>query len=86
MSGITWDTALQQHVPRDVLSRVASYDDLLSFSSVPVGLLLVGPAAAKWGAETVTLVCGMVFVVAALLPLGVRSVRNLPAAVLEREK
>jgi MFS family permease len=81
LSGITWDTALQQHVPRDVLSRVSSYDDLLSFSSIPLGLLLVGPAAAKWGAETVTLVCGIAFVVAALVPLAVRSVRDLPAVV-----
>jgi hypothetical protein len=60
---------------------VSSYDDLLSFSSIPLGLLLVGPAAAKWGAETVTLVCGIAFVVAALVPLAVRSVRDLPAVV-----
>ncbi|WNV86353.1 MFS transporter [Umezawaea sp. Da 62-37] len=80
VSGVTWETALQQHVPQDVLSRVSSYDDLLSFGAIPVGLLLVGPAADRWGAEAVTLVCGLVFAVAVLLPLTARSVRELGSA------
>lgn len=77
--GVVWDTALQQHVPGDVLARVASYDDLLSFASIPLGLLLVGPAATAWGAETVALVCGAVCVASVLAPLTVRSFRDLTA-------
>ncbi|MET1074872.1 MAG: MFS transporter [Umezawaea sp.] len=80
VSGVTWETALQQHVPRDVLSRVSSYDDLLSFGAIPVGLLLVGPAAGRWGADAVTLVCGVAYAVAVLLPLTSRSVRELGSA------
>jgi MFS family permease len=79
MSGITWETSLQQHVARDVLSRVASIDDLLSFAAIPIGQLLVGPAAARWGATSVALWCGIAFAAAALAPLASRSVRDLPA-------
>ncbi|MEO6090427.1 MAG: MFS transporter [Umezawaea sp.] len=77
--GVLWDTTFQQHVPGDVLSRVASYDDPLSFGSIPLGLLLVGPAAAAWGAETVALVCGIVVAASSLAPLTARSFRDLPA-------
>ena len=41
--GIAWDTSLQQHVPGRVLSRISSFDDLLSFAAIPAGELLVGP-------------------------------------------
>lgn len=77
VSGVVWDTALQRHVPGEVLSRVASYDDLLSFGAIPLSLLLVGPAAATWGAEAVTLVCGAVCAVSAVSPLAVREFRDL---------
>ncbi len=77
--GVAWDTALQQHVPGDVLSRVSSYDDLLSFGSIPLSLLLVGPAATAWGAEAVALVCGVLCAVSAVAPLAVREFRDLQA-------
>ena len=79
ISGITWDTALQQNVPRELLSRIASFDDLLSYAAIPVGLLLTGPAAAHFGAAPVALACGVAYAVASLAPLAVRSVRDLPA-------
>jgi MFS family permease len=79
ISGITWDTALQRNVPRELLSRIASFDDLLSYAAIPVGLLLTGPAAAHFGAAHVALACGAAFAVASLAPLAVRSVRELPA-------
>ncbi|MFD9735770.1 MFS transporter [Umezawaea sp. NPDC059074] len=79
VSGVTWDTAVQGNIRPDVLSRVSSYDDLLSFASIPLGLLLVGPAAEHWGARTVALVGGIAFVIASLAPLLTRSVRGLTA-------
>ncbi|MEV4534882.1 MFS transporter [Asanoa sp. NPDC049518] len=79
-SGITWESAVQQHVPSAQLGRVSSIDDLLSFAAIPAGQLLVGPAAALWGGARVALVCGVVFAAAALAPLGVRAVRTLAAA------
>ncbi|MCP2257121.1 putative arabinose efflux permease, MFS family [Streptoalloteichus tenebrarius] len=78
--GIAWDTALQQHVPRDALSRVSSYSDLLSYVTMPVSQLLIGPVAARWGGAPVAFWCGIAFAVVALTPLAARSVRNLPAA------
>ena len=41
--GVLWDTALQQHVPRERLSRVAAWDQLGSFVAIPIGLTIVGP-------------------------------------------
>jgi MFS family permease len=78
--GVTWDTSVQQHVPRVALSRVGAYSDLLSYAAIPVGELLVGPAAQHWGGAAVALCCGLTFAAAALVPLAVREVRDLPAA------
>jgi MFS family permease len=79
VSGVSWDTALQQHVPRHLLSRVSSFDDLLSFVAIPAGLLLVGPAAARFGGPTVELWCAGLYALSSLAPLLIRTVRNLPA-------
>jgi len=78
-SGITWESALQRHVGPAHLGRVSSIDDLLSFAPIPLGQLLVGPAAAVWGGARVALVCGVAFAVAALAPLTARAVRTLAA-------
>jgi predicted MFS family arabinose efflux permease len=77
-SGITWDSALQRHVAPEHLGRVSSIDDLVSYAPIPVGQLLVGPAAAAWGGARVALWCGLAFAVAALAPLAFRAVRTLP--------
>lgn len=74
---VQWDTAMQQHVPREVLSRVASYDLLGSFLLTPIAFAVIGPIAglvgvraAIWGAAAL--------VVAATAPvLAVRDVRTL---------
>ncbi|MEV7225818.1 MFS transporter [Polymorphospora sp. NPDC051019] len=81
-SGITWDTALQRHVDKAALARVSSIDDLLSFAAIPVGQVLVGPLAARWGGTTVALWCGIAFAVAALAPLAARPVRRLESATV----
>ncbi|HEX7306744.1 MFS transporter [Lentzea sp.] len=81
VAGIMWETSLQQHVPREALSRVASYDDLLSYAAIPLSQLLVGPAAALWGGATVALWAGVAFVLAMVAPLALKSVRNLGAPV-----
>ncbi|WP_197520232.1 MFS transporter [Mycobacterium sp. E1386] len=74
---IAWDTCVHQHVPRHELSRISAYNDLLSYTCVPVGQLLVGPAAAWLGPASVALYAGIGFVVAAIAPLSSRSVRQL---------
>lgn len=75
--GVFWDLALQQHVPRDKLSRVASYDALGSFLAVPVGQVLAGPLAELIGVtEAIWLAFGL-YVVAQGGCLLVPDVRRL---------
>lgn len=84
-AGITWDTSLQRHIPRHMLSRIASFDDLLSYAPIPVGELLVGPAASSFGPKNVMLFCGIAYVIVTLAPLSTRSVRDLPATPPARQ-
>ena len=76
VSGITWETALQANVPGDALSRVSAYDDLFSFIAIPLSQLAAGPLAASIGAPRLAVMCGLGYVVAALLPLLSREVRR----------
>ncbi|WP_157751463.1 MFS transporter [Actinoplanes derwentensis] len=69
ISAITWNTALQTRVPREALSRVSAFDDLFSFIAIPLSQLAAGPLAAALGAGPVALACGVVYVIAALVPL-----------------
>ncbi|RKT08299.1 putative MFS family arabinose efflux permease [Streptomyces sp. 3211.6] len=80
ISGISWDTSLQEHVPAGVLSRVTSYDDLLSYIAIPVGQLCVGPLAHAFGGFRVTVIAGIVYALTAVLPLASAAVRRLPHA------
>ena len=47
--GVMWDTAMQQQIPQDRLSRVSSYDAIGSFVFIPIGAALAGPVAAAIG-------------------------------------
>ncbi|MEU9089948.1 MFS transporter [Streptomyces sp. NPDC048428] len=80
VTAVAWDTSLQEHVPPHALSRVASYDDLLSYVAIPVGQLSVGPLAQTYGAFHVATGAGILSAAAAVLPLATRSVRRLPHA------
>jgi hypothetical protein len=54
-----WETALQQRIPSQVYSRVRSYDLLVSFVFMPVGMATF-PLVAKWlGYEETLLVAGV---------------------------
>jgi len=75
--GISWETALGQHVPIDKLSRVSSYDMLGSFIAGPVGQLTVGYVAVAISAKAVELYGAALFVLITLITLVVPSVWNL---------
>ncbi|HZX01799.1 MFS transporter [Kribbella sp.] len=81
ISGISWDTSLQEHVARGVLSRLASIDDLLSFIAIPAGTLAAGPLADHFGARPVTLAAAIVYGAAAWGSLLFKDVRTLPHGV-----
>lgn len=84
--GVSWETSLQEHVPTQTLSRVASIDNLLSYIAIPVGQLLVGPLSAVFGGFRLALFAGLFYVVAALAPLASSAVRQLPHSVTDRQK
>jgi hypothetical protein len=52
---VWWLTALAERVPPDKLSRVTSYDWMVSLALLPLGFVLAGPAADALGAANVML-------------------------------
>ncbi|MFE0699739.1 MFS transporter [Streptomyces sp. NPDC058872] len=78
---VLWETALQTHVPEHALSRVSSYDHLLSAGLMPVGLALAGPVSESIGVQTTLYGMTVIAVPAALALLCVPAVRRLPAHV-----
>ena len=50
---VLWDTALQQNVPNDSLSRVSAFDWLGSFALSPIALAVAGPLVDISGISTV---------------------------------
>lgn len=77
VSGISWDTTLQQAVPKDMLSRVCAIDDFGSYVTIPIGEMLAVPMAGAFGFQAVATAGGIIFMAVALLPLSVRSVRQM---------
>jgi hypothetical protein len=75
--GVGWATAMQEHIPEAILSRVSSYDALGSFVAMPLGSLLFGLLADRFDPEPVLVVSGIVYAVLAFGTLFSRSVRNL---------
>ena len=76
--GVYWDTALQEHVPREALSRVSSYDALGSFVAIPIGLSIAGPVSDAVGVSTTLWAAFVVFMLAQGAALLSRDVRTLP--------
>ncbi|GGE56238.1 MFS transporter [Pullulanibacillus camelliae] len=77
ISGMTWDTSLQQAIPEKMLSRVCAFDDFGSFVTISMGEILAVPLAQKFSYPSVATVGGGVFIIAALLPLLVGRVRRM---------
>ena len=65
---VWWLTALAERIPPDKLSRVSSYDWMVSLALLPVGYVLAGPLAHALGAVEVLL--GGSLVAGAALALG----------------
>lgn len=76
--GVGWSTALQRHIPRQVLSRVSSYDALGSYLALPLGALVYGWLGTAFDPRSVLLVSAALFAVLTLGPLLSPEVRDLP--------
>ena len=77
ISNTLWDTMLQQHIPRDAISRVSSYDWMVSLVFQPLAFAAVGPFSEAVGIEETLLLCTALGLLANSVVLLVPSVRNL---------
>jgi predicted MFS family arabinose efflux permease len=77
---VWWQTALAERIPPEALSRVTSYDWMVSGALLPAGFLLAGPLAGALGAVEVVLGGSALALVAfglGLLPRETRMLRRL---------
>ena len=74
---VWWLTALAERIPADKLSRVSSYDWMVSLALLPLGYVLAGPLAHALGAVTVLLGGSALAGVALALGLLPRQTRRL---------
>ena len=56
---VIWFTAMQRLVPNELLGRVSSLDWMITILGAPISFLVVGPAAAAFGADAVLIVAGI---------------------------
>ncbi len=75
--GVCWETALQNHVPHELLARVASWDTLTSFVGMPLGQACAGLLTDRFGTPPVLVGAAVVIFVAGVAPLAVSGTRRL---------
>jgi hypothetical protein len=74
---VWWMTALAERIPPDKLSRVSSYDWMVSLALLPLGYVLAGPLASALGAVEVLLGGSVLAAIALALGLLPRQTRML---------
>ena len=74
---VCWATTLQQEIPPEKLSRIASYDALGGIALTPVATAVAGPAAAAFGPSAVLTVAGALVAALPLLVLLTPEVRHI---------
>jgi predicted MFS family arabinose efflux permease len=77
VSNAFWDTMLQQHIPQEALSRVSSYDWMVSLVFQPIAFAAVGPLSEAIGVDQTLLLAASIGIAVNLLILTVPSVRGL---------
>lgn len=70
-----WDTAIQQVIPNEMLSRFRSYDYLLAFVAMPAGYAIAGPLQSAFGADNVLYAAAALAVAANAVPVMLPIVR-----------
>ena len=82
--GVGWSTALHEHIPEAILSRVSSYDAFGSIVAIPVGSLVYGVLGARFTPAPVLVVSAILYAVLSLGTLVSGSVRDLEHAQRSR--
>jgi predicted MFS family arabinose efflux permease len=72
-----WETSLQEQIPEHALSRVSSYDFLMSVGSTPLGTALVGPISVAAGVRPTMIGMTLLAIAIALVLLSLPGVRGL---------
>jgi MFS family permease len=72
-----WETSIQEQVPERAVSRVGSYDLLVSVGLLPVGAVVVGPIAEAAGLHSSLYLMSAIGIAVAVAILAVPSVRHL---------
>ena len=80
--GVLWDTAMQQEIPQEKLSRLYAYDAVGSYVLIPLALAFVGSRAGAIGtSDTLWLAFGVNCAIT-IAVLGVGDVRSLRRRVV----
>jgi MFS family permease len=79
-----WQTTLQARIPPEVLSRVSSYDWLISFIFMPIGFVAFGPIAKAVGIGTTLFISGLALAVANLVVAVLPPVRAITVEPAEQ--
>lgn len=74
---IWWETALAERIPPEMLSRVSSYDWMVSLGLLPLGYVAAGPLGASLGSVEVLAGGSVIAVLAYLAGLVPRATRTL---------
>jgi len=80
ISNTLWDTVLQQRIPQASLSRVSSYDWMVSLAFQPIAFVVIGPLADTIGEVPTLLLASAIGLAAnggALLVPSIRNMRRL---------
>jgi MFS family permease len=80
LGGVIYETAFQENVPQDVLSRVAAFDWMGSMALRPLGYAAVGPIAALIGTGTTLGAAGVLTALLMVGSLAIPSIRTLSSA------
>jgi MFS family permease len=79
---VQWTVAMARQIPAEKLARVASYDALGSVIAMPLGAVIAGPAAAWATMPRAQFGAAALIVIASLLALIPRDIRQLRAGQL----
>ena len=85
ISNTLWETVLQQRIPQAALSRVSSYDWMVSLAFQPLAFVIIGPLADTIGNVQTLLLASAVALAANLGVLLIPSVRNMRRFDLDPE-